>query len=100
MGTIISSKMQSNGKVILELSMDYDEAIQLQGRMDNIHIFSDSAPGIPANISQRGRNESTKYFLIPKQLRAHLNFEKTVKCHKIEAKTKSIFIYTYDKIKI
>lgn len=99
MGTIISSRMQANGKVILEVSLDYEEAIQLQGRMDNIHLFSDSAPGVPANISQRGRNESTKYFLIPKQLRSNLHFDKEVKCHKIEGKGKVIFIYTYDRIK-
>ncbi len=100
MGTIISSKMQSNGKVIFEVSLDYDEAIQLQGRMDNVHIFSDSAPFVTANISQRGRNESTKYFLIPRQLRNNLRLDGDIKCQKIETKTKVIFIYSYDRIKV
>ena len=39
MGTILSSRMKDDGKIVFEISVDYEESIQLQGHMDNIHIF-------------------------------------------------------------
>ena len=53
---------------------------------------------IKANISQRGKNEATKYFLIPKELRKGLNFNAKTTCQKIETKTKTIFIYVMDNL--
>ena len=66
MGAILSSRMKDDGKIVFEISVDYEESIQLQGHMDNVHLFSENASDIETNISQRGKNEATKYFLIPK----------------------------------
>ena len=98
MGAILSSRMQEHNKVVFEVVVDYDEVIQLQGRMDNVHIFSEDSTGIKTNISQRGKNEATKYFLIPKELRKDLKMNAKTTCQKIETKTKTIFVYVLDKI--
>ncbi len=100
MGAIISSRVKDDGKVIFEVSLDYEEATQLKGYMNNIHLFSENVADIKTNISQRGKNEATKYFLIPKELRKNLKFSAKTTCQKIEAKTKTIFIYVVDKIGI
>ena len=98
MGTILSSRIKDDGKIIFETIIDYEEAVQLKGYMDNIHIFSENVADIGTNISQRGKNEATKYFLIPKELRKGLKFTAKTTCQKIETKTKTIFIYVVDKI--
>ena len=98
MGAILSSRVKDDGKVIFEVSLDYEEATQLKGYMDNVHIFSENVADIKTNISQRGKNEATKYFLIQKELRKNMKFNAKTTCQKIEATTKTIFIYVVDKI--
>ena len=98
MGAILSSRMKDDGKVIFEVAVDYDESTQLKGYMDNVHVFSENVADIKTNISRRGKNEATKYFLIPKELRRNLKFNEKTTCQKIESKTKTIFIYVVDKI--
>ena len=98
MGAILSSRMKDDGKVIFEVAVDYNESVQLKGYMDNVHVFSENVADIETNISQRGKNEATKYFLIPKELRKGLKFTAKTTCQKIETKTKTIFIYVVDKI--
>ena len=100
MGEILSSRTAGDGKVIFEVSVDYDEAVQLQGHMSNVHVFSENIADIRANMAQRGKNEATKYFLIPKNLRKELKFNDEALCQKIETKSKVIFIYVIDKFKM
>jgi hypothetical protein len=97
MGTILSSEMKEDGKIIFEVSLDYDEAVQLKGHMDNVHVFSHNVAEIETSISQRGKNESTKYFLIPKAFRKELKYDAKTTCQKVETKAKTIFIYVVDK---
>ncbi|HLC46807.1 MAG TPA: hypothetical protein VJI75_03625 [Candidatus Nanoarchaeia archaeon] len=97
MGDIISSRLKDDGKVIFEVILDYEEARQLHGHMDKIHLFSENLPGLEANMCQRGKNEATKYFLIPRQLRDNLRFRSSAKCHKVETRSKVIFIYIMEK---
>jgi superfamily II RNA helicase len=84
----------------VEVEMDYEESLQLKGHIRNIHLFSEDSAEIKTNLSQRGTNEATKYFLIPRELRENLKFEEKVKCQRLETDTKIIFIYVVDKIKI
>ncbi|MBN1156746.1 hypothetical protein JXA85_03960 [Candidatus Woesearchaeota archaeon] len=100
MGTIHGTKTTKDNKIIFEIAMDYDEALQLQGHIKNIHVFSEDIATVKTNLSQRGRNEATKYFLVPKELRKNLKFNGRVKCQKIETDTKIIFIYVIDKLQI
>ena len=100
MGDIISSRLRDDGKVVFEVAVNYDEAKQLKGHMDRIFLFSENNSQLETNLSQRGKNEATKYFLVPRQLRYNLTFNGKVQCQKIETGSKIIFIYTLDKSKI
>ena len=97
MGDIISSRIRDDGKVVFEVAVDYDEAKQLQGHMDKVHLFSENIACHEASMRQRGKNEATKYFLIPRALRGGLKLRSNALCQKIETKSKIIFIYILDK---
>ena len=66
MGTILGSKITKDNHVIFEVQLDYEESLQLKGHIKKVHLFSEDAADIKANLSQRGKNEATKYFLIPR----------------------------------
>jgi guanylate kinase len=97
MGIILGTKMSGGDKVVFEVEVSYAESLRLKGHVKNIHIFSEDAAEIKTNLSQRGTNEATKYFLIPRELRDGLKFSKDVKCQKIETDTENIFIFVVDK---
>lgn len=97
MGTILGSKLKGEGKVIFEVLMDYEEAVQLRGHMDNVHLFSENVTDLRTNISTRGKNAATKYLLIPRELRKGIQFDKEINCQKIELKDRIIFIYAVEK---
>lgn len=99
MGTIINSKIRDDGKVAFEVVLDYDEALQLKGFMDNVHLFTENINGPGSQISGRGKNEATKYFLIPRELRKGLELKSNTKvnCQKIDTATRTIFLYIIDK---
>ena len=99
MGTIINTKKQGN-KIISEILSDYPEYLQLKGHLDNIRLFSDNIAHVQTNISQRGKNSATKYFLIPKQFRKGIKFNNLTSCQKMEFDDKVAFIYIVDKNKI
>jgi len=98
MGKIISSKTAKNGNIVCEVVLDYEEALQLKGNIKNVHLFSEDVAEIKTNLSTRGKNEATKYFLIPKELRYNIKFTDKVKCQKLETDSKVIFIYVVDKL--
>lgn len=100
MGTILSTRMTKDDTVIFEVEMDYNDSLRLKGHVKNVHVFSEDAAEIRTNLSQRGTNEATKYFLIPRELRENLNFSKNVKCQKIETETRKIFVFVVDKVKV
>ncbi len=100
MGTILSSRMVKNGKIVYEIEMDYEESLQLKGHIKNVYVFSEEVAEIKTNLSGRGKNEATKYFLIPRELRRNIKFSDKVSCQKIETGTKNIFIYVVDKLRL
>ena len=100
MATIISSKKYGRNKVIAEILSDYDEFLQLKGHLNDVYLFTDNVAEVQTNISQRGKNEATKYFLIPRQFRKGFKFNNTTSCQKIDLKDKVIFIYVVNKNKI
>jgi hypothetical protein len=77
--------------------MDYDEATMLGGHYDDVHLFTEKVAEFETNISSRGKNSVTKYFLIPKSLRKKVDYNCPVSCQKIDTKEKIIFIYVVDK---
>ena len=100
MGRILGTKTTKEGNVIFEIELDYEESLLLKGHIKNIHVFSEDVADIKTNLSQRGKNEATKYFLIPRELRSNLKFNEKVRCQKLETESKIVFIYVVDKIKI
>jgi len=100
MGSIVGIKTTKDDKVVVEIEMSYDESLQLRGHTKNIHLFSEDAAEIKTNLSQRGTNEATKYFLIPRELRENLKFDEKVKCQRVETGQRIVFVYVVDKIKI
>ncbi len=98
MGYIIGTEVTNDKKIILKICMNQEEFKNLKGNIDNVYIFSSDSETVTANLSQRGKNEATKYFLLPKELRKDLQFiQQEVTCQRINAKDKIFFIYTIDK---
>ena len=97
MGSIKGIKAMDGDKVLVEVQMDYEESLKLKGNIKKIYLFSEDAAEIKTNLSQRGTNEATKYFLIPRELRGDLSFNEKVKCQRIETPSKIFFIYMVDK---
>ena len=99
MGSILSSRVKDDGKIVFEVCIDQEEALQLKGHLESIHLFSEKTADKKTNMVQRGKNESTKYFLIPREMRTNLGYRGISKCQKIDTKSKVIFIYIMDKIR-
>ena len=96
MGSILGSKVTSDGKVIYSVCLEQDEALQLAGHIDDIHVFSSRVANVKTNVSARGKNSATQYFLIPRNLRKELNY-KNCACQRLETKSKIVFVYVIDK---
>ena len=97
MCNILSLKREKED-IVVELKMTEDEFQKLKGNVSNIYMFSENTAKIMTNISGRGKNSATKYFLIPTLLRKNLNLSSSsVACEKIETKEKMIFVYLVDK---
>lgn len=100
MGTILGSKTTKDGRIVYEIEVDYEESLQLKGHIKNVRVFSEEASEVITTLSTRGKNDSTKYFLVPRDLRQNLKFSDTVKCQKLETDSKILFIYIVDKLRI
>ena len=88
MGSILSSRVQNDGRVVYEVVVEREEALQLRGNIDRIHIISEDAADIKSRISLRGKNDATKYFLIPKDFRDHIKKSREVECQKMDSHQK------------
>lgn len=98
MGMILSSKREQD-KVIVETLLSHHELTQLKGELDDVHIFSEKVADSETNIASRGKNEATKYFLIPRHLRKDLNLsgKDPVLCQRINTPEKIIFVYVANR---
>jgi hypothetical protein len=90
--------MKDKGEVVFEIALDYEEAKQLRGNMDNVHLFTDNVSEMKTNISQRGKNKSTKYFLIPTEARSGLAYDARITCQRINTSAKTFFVFAIDKL--
>jgi hypothetical protein len=96
MGMILSSKREKE-KVIVETILDHEELVQLKGEIDEVHLFSERVADVQTNIAKRGKNEATKYFLIPREMRKDLSILEPVNCQRINTPNKVIFVYVVNK---
>lgn len=97
MGKIISTKLMNNDKIHVNLELTQDEALWLRGNIDKMHLFSENNLNFETRLIKRGKRESTKYFLMPKELRNKVLPSNKVLCNKIETKTKDIIIFSVPK---
>lgn len=97
MGRIITLKNINEEKIIINLESNQRHMINLKGNLEKIHIFSRNAFDITTRLVQRGRKESTKYLLIPKEFRKILMPSDSIKCQNIETKTKHLIIFEVPK---
>ncbi len=92
MGKILAQKLHESG-ILAEVLLTREEARDLGGEMENVMVFTEERAKTPSRISLRGRNEATKYFLIPKHLRKTLNTRGSVSCQRMKREDKDVFIY-------
>ena len=97
MGKILLTKSMENNKIISEVELDYAEILQLKGHHENVHLFSSNVSGVDSRVSLRGKNEATKYFLIPRVLRKNLMFNTKVSVQRLDTKEKDVYVYCVDK---
>jgi hypothetical protein len=89
-------KKADNGKLVFEVVLNSSEALNLKGHTENVVLVSQNISGVPSRVSLRGKNEATKYFLIPKCLRKDPDlhsFHNDVSCQKISLPDSTMFVY-------
>jgi len=96
MGAILCSRRSDNEHVIVEVLLHQEEYRQLRGELNNVCMFSENVAHVPSKVSLRGRNEVTKYFLIPRQLRKQLLITGSVSCQRLDVAGKAVFVYVLD----
>ena len=97
MGEIVGSKVKENGNIIFNIEVNQEEALNLKGHIQKIRLFSENAIDLEANLTQRGKNGATKYFLVPTSLRKNLRLNNNILCQRIDTKQKIFYIYELDK---
>lgn len=97
MGKILKIQNKGNEKVEVTLELSQKEVVWLQGNMDKMHLFSEENLNYTTRLVQRGKRESTKYFLLPKEFRAGIMMSNTIPCTRIETKTKYLYIFAANK---
>ena len=97
MGFVLGTRSRDDGKIIFEVLVDQQEALQLKGHIENVHLFTEKAAENEVVITQRGTNDATTYLLVPKEMRNHGRLQGKAKCQRIDTKDKAFFIYTMGK---
>jgi len=98
MGNIINSKTLTNNSILYRVLLDIEEAKSLKNAFRNVYVFSPILCTKEVRIIERGRNNSSKYFEIPFNLR----FKKkktydTLTYQKLENYSKVFYIYVINK---
>lgn len=98
MAKVLSLKNIAENRYIYEIELDSDEARQINGSVKNLVLFSENDFCSETNISKRGKDGRTKYFLIPKNVRKRTSLsDKKIICQRLDLRNKTFFIYAVDK---
>lgn len=97
MGKILKIQNKSDEKVEVTLELSQKEVVWLRGNMDKMHLFSEDNLDFTTRLVQRGKRESTKYFLMPKEFRGSVMTSNNIPCTRIETKTKYLYIFSANK---
>ena len=96
MASIISSKIHEN-HVVLSLKLEHNEAKELNGNVNNIHLIAEDDIVETASVYEKGRNGNTKYFLIPRILRKKIRIKKEAKCMILDKGDRIMCVYFVGK---
>ncbi len=92
------TKIQTNNdKVTVTLEITNNEYSDLAGELEKIHIFSEENLNDFTRLVQRGKRDSTKYILVPRDYRHNIMLSDSIKCKTIETNTKKIMIFCVNK---
>lgn len=97
MGKILKIQNKGSEKVEVTLELSQKEVVWLRGNMTKMHLFSEGNLDFTTRLVQRGKRESTKYFLLPKEFRAGIMISNNIPCTRIETKTKYLYIFAANK---
>ena len=97
MGKILQIKANSSDSFHVTLDLNSEEVQWLRGNMNKMHLFSEDNLTTTSRLVQRGKKDSTKYFLLPREFRKGITPSDSVACTVINSKTKNIFIYAVNK---
>jgi len=97
MGRILELKNTEAKTVIANIELTKEEYQYLKGNIENIRVFSDDNLKKESRLVQRGKKESTKYFLLPRILREGIIPSTNVKCDRMKTKDKDVFIFEIGK---
>lgn len=97
MGKILQLKNKSNDKVEVTLELTQAEIERLKGNLDKMHLFSENILENNTRLVQRGKRDSTKYFLLPKDFKSGIMISDNVPCTRIETKSKYLYVFSVKK---
>ena len=97
MGKIIGVNAGTGDKIKVTLEMTQGEFEFLQGSLDKMHVFTEKNLTYSTRLVQRGRRESTRYILLPKEFRAGITITNDLKCAQIETQNKKFLVFAVNK---
>ena len=97
MGDILNILNKSDDKVEVTLTIDREYLKNLKGNLDKLHLFSENVLEYDSKLVSRGKDESTKYLLIPKEINYDVFARDDVNYGVIEKEDKYLFIFSVNK---
>ena len=100
MGEVLGTRLSENGKVVFEVQLPYQDALQLGGQISRVYLFAEAQMQLRSRLIRRGKNEATTYLLVPKDLRELLlsgELTKPAKAQVVENGDKYFLIFMVDK---
>ena len=97
MGEILNIVNKVEDKIEVTLSLDRSYFKKLKGSLDKIHLFSEDVLDFDSKLVSRGKDESTKYLLIPKEINSEIFAREDVTYSVIEEPDKLFLIFAVNK---
>ena len=97
MASLLNLKSRDDGKMVVEILIDDHEFQFISSDLRDLCLFSKKIVNTEANLILKGKNNATKYFLVPKTLRKNLEVIGKVTCQKMDMPESIAFIYIIEK---
>jgi hypothetical protein len=97
MGKILNILNKSDDRVEVTLEFDLEYFKKLRGNLDKVHLFSEDVLEFDSKLVSRGKGDSTKYLLIPKEINTEVFSREDINYSVIEEPDKFLFIFGVNK---